>query len=324
MFQMAREELYDVVIIGAGPGGASAAIYAARAGLSTLLLDRSVMGGALALTAHIANYPGLGYKEPLAGSELLKLMREHAESFGARLVQSQVYGVDLHGEEKTVITADRVYRAKAVIIAAGAGSRDRKLPGEDEFLGRGVSYCATCDAAFFAGRDVAVVGNSYEAVEEAAVLARLSRSVSVVTGANKMMAGPHELEALTKKPNVSLRLQHAPLAIVGAQAVEGLRVRTPKGQEEIVPAEGVFVYLPGGRPATQFLEGQVKLDERGYVVTNDEMETSVPGVYAVGDVRGRPVRQVVLAAADGCMAALAAERHLRHRERPTSQWHRAE
>jgi thioredoxin reductase (NADPH) len=321
MLHIRQADPYDVIIVGAGPGGASAAIYAARAGLRTLMLDRSVMGGALARTSHIANYPGLGYREPLAGTDLLRMMREHAESLGARMVQSQVYGVELEDEEKSVVATDNVYTGRALIIATGAGSRDNKLPGEEEHLGRGVSYCATCDAAFFAGRDVVVLGNSYEAVEEAAVLARQARSVVVVTGSSRMLADKHEVDALLSRGNVSLRLQHTPLAVVGEQVVTGLRVRTPVGREEIIPADGIFVYLPGAKPATEFLENKVRLDEHGYIITNENMETSVPGVYAVGDVRGRPIRQVVLAAADGCLAALAAERYLRHTTKTTSQWH---
>jgi len=288
--------------------------------MSTLLVDRSVLGGALALTTHIANYPGLGFREPMAGSELLRLMHEHAEHFGARRVQTLVYGIEITDDEKVVITAEQTFRAKTLIIATGAGSRDNKLPGEEEFLGRGVSYCATCDAAFFAGRAVAVLGNSHEAIEEAAVLAKQARSVTIVSGSSKMIASPDEVDRLLTLPNVEVLLRRTPLAIVGDQSVEGLRVRSEEGEENTIPADGVFVYLPGARPATQFLEGKLKLDERGYVVTDANLQTSLPGVYAAGDVRGNQVRQVVIAAADGCLAALGAERYVRRGGQSTPQW----
>lgn len=310
--------LYDIAIIGAGPGGTTAAIYGARARLKVALIDKAKLGGALGMTAKIANWPGSGYERQLGGAELLRLMHEHAEAFGAEFVQSEVYAVSLDGEVKEIITAEGVIRAKTVIIATGAGSRDNKLPGEEEFLGRGVSHCATCDAAFYAGRTVVVVGNSQEAVEEALTLAKFAGTVKVVCQTAKLVAEEQAVAALAACENVSVLPRYHAKAIEGQETVTGLLVTHPGG-EEVLPADGVFMYLPGNRPAIGFLAGQVELDERGFIKTNAELETSTRGVYAVGDVRGAAVQQVVVAAADGCMAALAAERFISKRGRLLSQ-----
>jgi len=307
------DEVYDVAIIGAGPAGSTAAIYAARARLKTLLLDKAALGGALALTPRIANYPGLGFDRPLSGAELLRLMHQHAIHFGAEFVQTQVYAVDLSVEPKQIITADRVYASHTIIIATGAGARTRRLPGEEELLGRGVSYCATCDGAFFQDQEVAVVGNNEEAVTEAQVLTRYARLVHVLSPTSHLIADPEAVAALEANPRVIIRLHYPVRAILGKEAVEAVVVEQPDGQRGTIPVTGVFIYLPGNKPATAFLEGQVELDERGYIITGPDLQTSVPGVFAAGDVRGNPVQQVTLATADGTLAALAADRFLRKR-----------
>ncbi len=307
-----------MAIIGAGPAGTTAAIYAARARLRVVLIDKAKLGGALAITAKIANYPGLGYDRDLSGAELLRLMHEHAESFGAEFMQSQVFGVNLAGEVKEVYTAEGVCRAKTLIIATGAGTREDKLPGEEEFLGRGVSYCATCDGAFYAGRPVAVLGNSQEALEETLTLAKFASRIDLFCPTAKLKADPDAVAAVAALPTVKVHVRHRALAIVGEDTVRALRVTSPTG-ERTVPVDGVFIYLPGNRPATGFLAGLLELDAAGYVVTDAEMATSVPGVFAAGDVRGNPVQQVVIAAADGCLAALAADRYINKRARALSQ-----
>ncbi|MDA8218536.1 MAG: FAD-dependent oxidoreductase [Dehalococcoidales bacterium] len=313
-----EQTLYDVAIVGAGPGGSTAAIYAARARLKVIMVDKAKLGGALGITAKIANWPGSGYKQPLSGAELLREMHEHAIAFGAEFVQTQAYGVNPEGKVKEVYTAVDTYRANTLIIATGAGSRENKIPGEDEFLGRGVSHCATCDAAFFAGRTVAVLGNTQEAVEEALYLTKFARVVHVFTPAAKFLAEPEAIHELETNPVVELHNRHRIVGIEGDTLVHGLRV-AQGGEETVVSVEGVFVYLPGNKPATGFLEGLVDLDERGFVITDDQRQTSQPGVFAVGDVRGAPVQQVVIAAADGCIAALAADRYINKRARTLSQ-----
>ncbi len=307
-----------MAIVGAGPAGTTAAIYAARARLKVVLIDKAKLGGALAITAKIANYPGLGYDRELSGAELLRMMHEHAESFGAEFLQSQVYGLSLAGDVKEVYTAERVCRAKTLIIATGAGSREEKLPGEEEFLGRGVSYCATCDGAFYAGRPLAVLGNSQEALEEALALAKFASRIDLFCPTAKLKADAEAVAAIAAQPAIKVHVRHRALAIEGDSTVRALRVASAAG-EKTVPVAGVFVYLPGNRPATGFLAGLLELDAEGYVVTDAEMATSVPGVFAAGDVRGNAVQQVVIAAADGCVAALAADRYINKRARALSQ-----
>ena len=313
-----EEPLYDIAVLGAGPAGTTAAIYGARSRLKVVLIDKARLGGALGITSKIANYPGLGYDRDLSGADLLRLMHEHAEAFGAEFLQSEVYGLNLADDVKEVYTAERIIRAKTVIIATGAGLRENKLPGEEEFLGRGVSYCATCDAAFYAGRVVAVLGNSQEAVEEALVLAKFASRVEVFCPTPRLVAEAEAVRELEAKPTVAVHVRHRALAIEGTATVRAVRVAHPEG-ERTVPVDGVFVYLPGSRPATQFLEGLLDLDENGYVRTDAEMRTSQPGVFAAGDVRGNEVQQVIIAAADGCLAALAAEKYINKRTRALSQ-----
>ncbi|MHB1134046.1 MAG: NAD(P)/FAD-dependent oxidoreductase [Chloroflexota bacterium] len=310
--------LYDLAIVGAGPAGTTAAIYAARARLSVIMIAKAKLGGALGITHRIANWPGSGYDRPLSGAELLRQMHEHAASFGAEFLQSEVYALLLEGTPKEIVTAEGNLKAKTVLIATGAGSRLNRLPGEEEFMGSGVSNCAICDAAFYVGRAVAVVGSSQEAVEEALVLARFAGHVHVLCPTAEFIAEPDAVAELRAQPNVTILPLHRLRAIQGEQTVNGVLV-AHDGLEEVLPVEGVFVYLPGNRPATAFVEGQVELDERGFIVTDAELMTSQPGVFAAGDVRGGPVQQVVMATADGCLAALGAERYIKQRERLTAQ-----
>jgi thioredoxin reductase (NADPH) len=314
----AERPVYDIAIIGAGPAGCTAAIYGSRARLKVIMIDKARLGGALAITGKIANWPGSGFARPLSGAELLRQMHEHAESFGAEFLQSQVYSAALAGDVKEIITAEGSVKAKTVIVATGAGSRDNKLPGEEEFLGRGVSYCATCDAAFYGGRTVAVVGNNHEAVEEALTLAKFAGKVNVLCPTAHLVAEPEDVAALEAQANVSILPRYHAKGIEGGEVVTGVRASV-SGAEEVLPADGVFVYLPGNKPSIGFLEEQLNLDERGFIETDADLQTSQPGVFAAGDVRGTAVQQVVIAAADGCLAALAAERYINKRARLTSQ-----
>lgn len=311
------DQTYDLAIIGAGPAGSSAALYAARAKLNTLLIDRSPQTGALAITHKIANYPGI--LGELTGLELVERMQKQAKSFGAILAKSQVLSVDFSGELKEIRLPEGVVKAKAVFIAVGARAAGKKLPGEEEFTGRGVSYCSTCDAAFYEGAEVVVAGDDEEAIEEAKSLAKFSKQVYLFVPSGKLR-GTATLDDVERLPNVKVYPRYRIKEIVGEDHVNGVKVLTAERKEEDWKVDGVFLYLSGMKPGTDFLGDQVKRDEEGYVSVNESLETSVPGVYAGGDARKTQVKQAVLAAADGCVAALEAEKFIRGRESVRPQY----
>jgi thioredoxin reductase (NADPH) len=307
--------IYDVVIIGGGPAGLSAAQYAARAKLKTIVLDKSSAAGALAYAGHIENYPGLMY--PLSGKELLAAFRKQAIDFGAEYVETQVVGVKLDGEIKEAYTMGSSYKGRAVIIATGAMGRKPTIKGEAEFLGRGVSYCAVCDAAFYKGKVVCVIGNSEEAVREAGYLTRFAETVYLISPTPRLKVEDHPaLDA----PNIKVMTDYTVTAIEGGDVVEKIRTIDAKKNEAELPLSGVFVYMHGSKPVVDFLYGSVELTEEECVETNRMMETPLPGVFAAGDVICTEVRQVATAAANGCVAALSAEKYVHHRTRRRSDW----
>jgi len=309
-------ELYDVVIIGGGPAGLAAAQYAARANLKTLVLDKSPSAGALAFASKIENYPGL--EKPLSGRELLDIFRKQAVGFGAEYVEAQVIGVNISGNVKEVFTMEKNFSGKTVIIATGSMGRKPAIKGEGEFLGRGVSYCAICDAAFFKGKTVCVIGSSEEAVKEAGVLARQSSEVYLISPSQKLsVESDHPVLHL---PNVKILTGTTVTGIEGTDAVERIKVVDGDKKESAIELAGVFVYLHGSRPIVDFLVGAIELSESECVTTDRMMETSIPGVFAAGDVACTEVRQVVLAAANGCTAALSAEKYIAHRKRRKYDW----
>ncbi|MFN8470287.1 MAG: FAD-dependent oxidoreductase [Caldilineaceae bacterium] len=309
---------YDVVIIGGGPAGATAAMYTARASLRTLVLDKGLTAGALGITAKIANYPGI--LGEISGAELLERMRQQAESFGAQFMQDRVQGVDLLSDPKLVFANSGTYTARALIIATGSMGRGQRVKGEDELLGRGVSYCATCDAAFFRGQDVVVAGQSDEAVEEALFLTRFVRTVHLLSPTNELKAPAHLVEELTHKPNVELHLGAALREVLGTEHVEGVRYAQRGAGEHTLPVTGAFIYLQGARPITDFLEGQLAVSEGGCLLVDNEFRTPLPGVFAVGDVLCNHVKQAVVAAAEGAVAAMAVEKHLHGRKQLVADW----
>ena len=315
-----QNKVWDVIIVGGGPAGAAAALYTARGNLSTLVLYRAEADGALGITANIENYPGV--PGPISGYELLKIMRKQAKAFGAEFEKGTVIGANLKSDIKEVYTEDgRVYKGKTVLIATGALERGSKIPGEDEFLGRGVSYCAICDAHFYKGRPVIVVGDSEYALEEAELLSRFASKVTLVVPTQKIKAPPEMVRQLEMKDNVEILLGRRPLEIVGKDAVEGLKVKCPSGEERVIPADGVFVFLGGSKPSVKWLMGQVELNEQGGVKVNLEtMETSVPGVFAAGDVLGQRYKQAVIAAGQGVIAALNIDKYLNQRKDIKVQW----
>lgn len=312
------EDIYDLIIIGGGPAGLSAAQYAARAKLKTVVLDKSSTAGALAFTSKIENYPG--HTEPLSGKELLDIFRKQAVGFGAEyLDDTQVVGVNPEGEIKEVQTMQGTFRGKAVIIATGSMGRKPAIKGEKEFLGRGVSYCAICDAPFFKGMAVCVIGDSEEALKEAGVLARHAGKVYLISPAKKLKA-PDDHPALAAS-NIEVLTGRMVTAIEGAEGVERVRISDIEGNNEsVIELSGVFVYLHGNKPVVDFLGEAIELSEDECVVTNRLMETSIPGLFAAGDVSCTEVRQVVVAAANGCVAALSAEKYIFHRRRRRLDW----
>ncbi len=310
------ENIYDVIIIGGGPGGLSAAQYSARAKLKTIVLDKSATAGALAYTGHIENYPGL--PNPVSGKELLDIFRKQALGFGAEYIEAQVVGVKLDGEMKEVYTMEGSYRGKSVIIATGSMGRKPSIRGEAEFLGRGVSYCAVCDAAFYKGGVVCVIGNSEEAVKEAGYLTRFAETVYLIAPTPKLKVESHSaLDA----PNLRVITDNVVAAIEGTEVVERIKLVDSKKNETEIALSGVFVYIQGSKPVVDFLYGSIELNEETEcVATNKMMETAIPGVFAAGDVTCTEVRQVVTAAANGCVAALSAEKYVHHRGRMKSDW----
>lgn len=309
---------YDVVIIGGGPAGATAALYTARADLRTLIIDKGLTAGALGLTRKIANYPGI--LGEIGGAELLERMRQQAVSFGATLSQDRVQGVDLEGERKTLYTNQGTVTARAVVIATGSMGRGQRVAGEDRLLGRGVSYCATCDAAFFRDQVVAVAGNSDEAIEEALFLTRFASKVYLLSPTPELKAPAHQVEEARANPKLEVRLGASLREIVGAERVEAVRVAVRGQAEETLVVTGAFVYLQGGRPVTDFLQGQLVTNETGCLVVDREYATVIPGVYAIGDVLCNHVKQAVVAAAEGAVAGMAVEKHLSGRRQLAVDW----
>ncbi len=309
--------LYDVIIIGGGPAGLSAAQYAARAKLKTIVIDKSSTAGAIAYASLIENYPGL--EKPISGIELLNIFRKQALDFGAEYLESQVIGVSLNGDIKEVFTMDNSFRSKTVIIATGAMGRKPTIKGEAEFLGRGVSYCAICDAAFFKGKRVCVLGDSAEAVKEAAVLTRFAETVYLISSSQKLKVHDDNPDLSIK--NLKLLLGQSVSAIEGNEVVEKIRLKDTNGNESDLELSGVFVYFHGSKPIIDFLQGSLELSDNDCIATNRMMESNIAGVFAVGDVTCTEVRQVIVAASNGCVAALSAEKYIFHRKRRRYDWH---
>jgi len=312
-----EETIYDVLIIGGGPAGLTAAQYCARANLKTIVLDKSPYAGALAFTDRIENYPGL--PEPISGKELLDIFRAQALKFGAEYVETQVIGVNLQSEPKEIFTYDKTYKAKAVIIATGAMGRKPTIKGEKEFLGKGVSYCAVCDAAFFRDKVVCVLGDTEEALKEAEYLTRFAREVYLLAPSKKLKIP--EGHPLPTKENLKILLSKVVQEIIGNEIVEKIIVKDlQKDTIEEMTVDGVFVYLHGSKPVVEFLNYSVELSDDECIITNKMMETNIPGVFAAGDVTCTEVRQVVIAAAHGCIAALSADKYLHGRKRRRHDW----
>jgi thioredoxin reductase (NADPH) len=300
--------MYDLIIIGAGPAGLSAAIYASRARLNAIVIEQNyVNGGQIIDTYEIDNYPGL---PGLSGMDLAMKMAEHAEKLGVETVNAFVQSLDLNGPVKKVITDEGTYEAKAVIIASGATHSKLGAQGENQYAGMGVSYCATCDGAFYRGKDVLVVGGGDVAVEDAIFLARGCNKVYVVHRRDELRAAKVLQESLLSLPNVEMVCNSNLKSITGGMKVENATVVNKLDQtERTIPVSGVFIAV-GITPRSEFARNHVDMDEKGYIVANETGATSVPGVFAAGDVRTKQLRQVVTAVADGANAVTSVEKYL--------------
>ena len=299
---------FDLIILGGGPAGLTAGLYAARGLLKTLLIERGVPGGQAAVTFHIENFPG--FAEGISGAELGQRMHDQARHFGLEFWSAEITGVSLDGPDKVVTTDKGVFHSRAVILATGAKSNDLGVPGEEQYKGRGVSYCATCDGAFFRDQTVAVVGGGDSAIDEAIYLTRFAKEVIVIHRRNALRATRILQERAKANPKIRFQWDSVVDEIGGGGMVEWVTVRNVKtGEKTKLPVDGVFIYV-GLRPTTEFLAGSVALDAHGHVLANEEMETSVPGVFAAGDLRVKNLRQVVTACADGAIAAVNADKYL--------------
>ena len=300
--------MYDIIIIGSGPAGLSAAIYAQRACLDTIVIEKNgISGGQVLNTWEVDNYPGF---PGVTGFELSRQFREHANKLGARVVQDEVVQVELSGNVKKVVCEEETYEARCVILASGAHHRTLEVPGEEELRGAGVSYCATCDGAFFRGRTVAVVGGGDAALEDAIFLARMCEKVYIVHRRDKLRGAKRRQERLQAIENIEFVWNSETVAIEGNAQVEALRLRQTKtGEERRLDVDGVFIAV-GIAPESELYAGQLELDEQGYIRADESGQTSVPGVFAAGDVRTKALRQILTAASDGANCVASAERYL--------------
>lgn len=300
--------MYDIIIIGSGPAGLSAAIYAQRACLDTIVIEKNgISGGQVLNTWEVDNYPGF---PGVTGFELSRQFREHANKLGARVVQDEVVQVELSGNVKKVVCEEETYEARCVILASGAHHRTLEVPGEEELRGAGVSYCATCDGAFFRGRTVAVVGGGDAALEDAIFLARMCEKVYIVHRRDKLRGAKRLQERLQALGNIEFVWNSETAAIEGDGQVEALRLRqTKNGEERRLDVDGVFIAV-GIAPESELYAGQLELDEQGYIRADESGQTSVPGVFAAGDVRTKALRQILTAASDGANCVASAERYL--------------
>lgn len=302
------ERIYDVVIIGGGPGGYTAALYAARAGLRVVVLEKLSAGGQMALTSQIDNYPG--FPEGVDGFTLAESMQAGAERFGATTQYAQVERLDLQASPKVIETSEGTFYGRTVVLATGANPRTLGIEKEQQLVGRGVNYCAHCDGMFYRGKTVIVVGGGNSAVADALYLSRICEKVILVHRRDTLRATKIYHQSLQEAKNIEFCWNSAVQQLVHGDRLTGVVVRNLQtGEETRLQADGIFVSV-GRKPATELVQGQLELDEGGYIVAGESTETSIAGVYAVGDVRTKQLRQIVTAVADGAMAAHSAEGYL--------------
>ena len=305
---MEAKHVYDMVIVGGGPGGYTAALYAARAGLDVLLLEKLSAGGQMAQTHQIDNYPG--FPEGIDGFDLAERMQQQAERFGAVTEYAEVYSLDLKAEPKKIESSEGDFYGRTVVIATGAGPKELGLPGEKNLVGRGVAYCAACDGMFFKDKVVAVVGGGNSAAADALLLSRVAKKVILIHRRDTLRATKVYHKPLMEANNVEFKWNSTVEALHYDSRLTGIRIKNlVSGEEEDISLDGLFVSV-GRKPATALVEGQLDLDAGGYIIADESTASGIPGVYAVGDVRTKQLRQVVTAVADGAMAVHMAEEYL--------------
>lgn len=308
-----NQHIYDTVIIGGGPAGYTAALYAARAGLDTIVLEKLSAGGQMAQSHQIDNYPG--FEEGIDGFSLGEKMQLQAERFGAKTEYAEVFRIDFHAKPKIVETSEGIFLGRTVIFSTGANPRELGVPGEKELVGRGIAYCAACDGMFFKGKTVAVVGGGNSAAADALLLSRVAKKVILIHRRDTLRATKVYHEPLQKADNVEFRWNSTVTELFHGDKLTGVRLKDMQtGEETILNLDGLFVSV-GRKPATELAKGQLALDDGGYIMAGETTETNMPGVFAVGDVRTKLLRQIVTAVADGAVAVHKAEEYLaEHRD----------
>ena len=303
-----NNHVYDMIIVGGGPGGYTAALYAARAGLDTVVLEKLSAGGQMALTHQIDNYPG--FEDGIDGFYLAEKMQKQAERFGAKSEYAEVIRMDLKASPKVVETSEGIFCGKTVVLATGANPRELGIDHETELVGRGIAYCAACDGMFYKGKTVVVVGGGNSAAADALLLSRIAKKVIIVHRRDNLRATKIYHEPLMNAENVEFRWNSTVSELLYGDRLTGVRLKdVHTGEETELVADGVFVSV-GRKPATELLADQIELDKGGYIAAGETTETNIPGVYAVGDVRTKLLRQVVTAVADGAMAVHMAEEYI--------------
>jgi len=301
--------MYDVIIVGGGPAGLTAGLYTARAKLKCLLIEQGLVGGLVTTTEWVENYPG--FEEGILGAELAQKMEKQAVKFGLEIRQDSVKTIAIRDKLKEVVLeSGDTLQAKALILATGAHPRNLKVEGEDEFRGKGVSYCATCDGAFFKGEDIAVVGGGDSAVQEAIFLTKFAGKVYIIHRRDKLRAEKLLQERAFSNPSIEIIWDSVVEKITGDTSVKAIHLKNVKtGETSVLDVQGVFIYI-GYNPNTEFLAGLANLDEDNYLITDQSMATSAPGVFAAGDVRAKPLKQISTAVGDGATAAVSAEKYI--------------
>lgn len=305
---MREIHVYDLIVVGGGPGGYTAALYAARAGLDTLVLEKLSAGGQMALTEEIDNYPG--FEDGVDGFTLAEKMQQQAERFGAKSAYAQVERMDLTASPKVLETSEGTFHARTVVLATGANPRELGLPHEAALTGRGIAYCAACDGMRYKGKTVVVVGGGNSAAADAMLLSRIAQKVILVHRRDTLRATKVYHAPLMQAENLEFRWNSVVTELLHEEKLTGVKVKNVHtGEEDTIPCDGVFISV-GRKPATELVQGQLELDRSGYIIADETTATNLPGVYAVGDVRTKPLRQVVTAVADGATAVHMAEEFL--------------